>query len=257
MAQSRSPPVQPPEGFLLLQLKLMHYRVCAYARVLVNDARRTGGRCTAEASSATLDNVILPAHDSVMRRIGALALAIVLSSCATSPPPSPSARPDLSNLPSPSPTQAVPPGTSACTTAQVLIQHSWAGATGSLAGGVEVTNLGSSACALTGPPHVELRADGGPLAVTITTYRSVNADQPSEAPPVLLGPGAQAQAPMVWSNWCGGPLTKIVVIVRLPDGSGPVLASYVGPGGQDGETPRCDAPGAGSSLDVFPFQPRS
>lgn len=138
-----------------------------------------------------------------------------------------------------------------------MIQASWEGATGSLAGGVEVTNLGSSACVLTGPPHVELRADGATIDVATTTYRSVNADQPSEAPPVLLEPGEQAQAPWIWQNWCGGPLTKIDVIVTLPDGSGPVQASYVGPGGQDGETPRCDAPDAASSLGVFPFQPRS
>jgi hypothetical protein len=126
-----------------------------------------------------------------------------------------------------------------------------------LAGGVQVTNLGSSACVLTGPPQVELRADGATIDVTTTTYRSVNADQPSEAPAVLLGPGEQAQAPWSWQNWCEGPLTKFDVIVTLPDGSGPVLASYFGPGGQDGETPRCDAPDAASTLSIFPFQPRS
>jgi hypothetical protein len=126
-----------------------------------------------------------------------------------------------------------------------------------LAGGVEVTNLGSSACFLTGPPHVELRADGAVLDVTITTYRSVEADQPSEAPPVLLEPGERAAAPWSWQNWCEGPLTKIEVIVTLPDGSGPVQASYVGPGGQDRETPRCDVPDAVSTLGVFAFQPTS
>jgi hypothetical protein len=93
--------------------------------------------------------------------------------------------------------------------------------------------------------------------MTITIYPSLNADQPSLAPPVLLEPGEQAQAPWTWQNWCGAPLTKIDVIVTLPDGSGPVQASYVGPGGQGSETPRCDAPDAPSYLGVFPFQPRS
>jgi uncharacterized protein DUF4232 len=148
-------------------------------------------------------------------------------------------------------------GTSACTTARALVQAGWGGAGGSLAGGVAVTNLGSSACVLAGPPHVELRADGATIEVVTTSYRSVNADQPSEAPPVLLEPGEQAQAPWNWQNWCGGPLTKLEVIVTLPDGSGPAQASYFGPGGQDSETPRCDAPDAPSTLGVFPFQPYS
>ena len=216
-----------------------------------SSARRGRGR------RPTLDNFIVPADDSPMRRISALALAIALSSCATSPPQSPSASPLHSNLMSPAPTQAVPPGTSACTAAHVLIQAIWEGATGSLAGGVAVTNLASSPCVLVGPPHVELRADGATVDVATTYYRSVSADQPSEAPPVLLGPGEQAQAPMSWQNWCGRPLTKTLVIVTLPSGSGPVLATYFGPAGQDGETPRCDVPNAVSSLGVFAFQPRS
>jgi Protein of unknown function (DUF4232) len=221
-------------------------------------AKAWSGCCTAGTTARLWTYVARAAHDSAMQRISALALVVVLSSCATSPSPSPSRVPGPTGLSLSSPTpQAVPSGTSACTTAGALIQHSWAGATGSLAGGIEVTNLGSSACVLTGPPHVELLADGATVDVTTTTYRSVNLDQPSEAPPMLLGPGEQAQAFMLWQNWCGGPLTKIDVIVTLPDGSGPVLASYVGPGGQDGETPRCDAPDAASSLGVFPFEPRS
>ena len=212
---------------------------------MTDERRCRAGPCTAAGSSAALDILIRAAHDSAMRRINTLALAIVLSSCATSPSPSPSRVPGPTGL------------RSACTTASALIQASWAGATGSLAGGVELTNLGSSACVLTGPPHVELRADGALVDVTITTYQSVDADQQSEAPPVLLEPGEQAQASLSWQNWCGGSLTRIDVIVTLPDGSGPVQASYVGPGGQDGETPRCDAPDAASSLGVFPFQPRS
>lgn len=186
-----------------------------------------------------------------------LAVMILLSACASTPSPSP-----IASVPAKSPSasaSATPPASpaSACTKANALIQVSWAGATGSVAGGVEVTNLGSSACMLTGPPSVELRDDGATLDVTTTNYRSVNADQPSEAPPVLLEPGEQAQAPWTWQNWCAGPLTKLEVIVTLPDGSGPVQASYIGPGGQDGQTPRCDAPHATSTLGVFPFEPAS
>jgi uncharacterized protein DUF4232 len=216
------------------------------------------GPRAAEPLCPTLDNAVRPAHDSGMRRISALALAVALSSCATPPSPSPSATPVPTGLPLSSSTpQAVPPSTSACTTAQVMIQASWEGATGTLAGGVAVTNLGSSACVLAGPPQVQLRADGAPIDVTITTYESVNADQPSEAPPVLLEPGDQAQAPLSWYNWCGGPLGEVGVVVTLPGQSEPVQASYVGPAPVGFLTPRCDAPDAASSLGVFPFQPYS
>ena len=48
-----------------------------------------------------------------------------------------------------------------------------------------------------------------------------------------------------------------LIDVVMPDGSGPVRASYVGPGQEGGLAPRCDAPDAKSSLGVFPFAPKS
>jgi hypothetical protein len=138
-----------------------------------------------------------------------------------------------------------------------MIQAGWEGATGSLDGAVQVTNIGSSACSLTGPPHVELRADGATIDVAITTYRSLQADQPQDAPPVLLEPGGQAQASVLWSNWCREPFSKVDLIVTLPGDSKPMQASYLGPGQVGGLAPRCDAPDAQSSLGVFPFAPRS
>jgi hypothetical protein len=191
-------------------------------------------------------------------RIKVVALALVLAGCATSPSPSPNATPAPTTPPSSSPTpQVVPSGTPACTTAHVRIEAGWEGATGSLAGVVVVTNTGSSACVLAGPPHAQLRADGAAIDVTITTYRSLQVDQPQDAPPVLLEPGGQAQASLNWSNWCGAQLGKIDVLVTLPDGSGPVQASDLGPGQVAGLAPRCDAPDAGSTLGVFPFAPTS
>jgi hypothetical protein len=140
--------------------------------------------------------------------------------------------------------------------ADSLIQIGWDGATGSLAGDLEVTNLGSSACVLSGPPEVELRADRITLDVTITTYRSLKADEAQDAPPVLLGPGANARAFLVWSNYCGEPPGQVVPFVSLPGTNQLVQASF-GPGEDGSLTPRCDVPGAPSNLGVFPFTPTS
>ena len=188
-------------------------------------------------------------------RISVVALAVVLAGCATSPSPSPSATtPAPTTLLSSSPTpQVVPPGTPACTAARVTIQAGWEGATGSLAGGVVVTNTGSSACVLDGPPGVQLRAGAATVDVVITSYRSLELDQPQVAPPVLLEARGQAQASLHWSNWCRAPLGLVEVMVTLPDGSGPVQASYLGPGQVGGLAPRCDSPNARSALGVFPF----
>jgi hypothetical protein len=155
---------------------------------------------------------------------------------------------------SPSPTEALPSGTSLCTTAESRFEVGWDGATGSLAGDVAVTNRGSSACVVNGAPEVELRAGGTTIDVAVTTYRTLHADASQVAPPVLLEPGAQAHSFVLWSNYCGEPLGQVVVFVTLPGTSQPVQASFAGPGEDGSLTPRCDVPGAPSSLGVFPFR---
>jgi hypothetical protein len=67
------------------------------------------------------------------------------------------------------------------------------GATGSLAGGIVITNGGLAACRLLGPPlTVQLRSGDVPLNVAVTRYQSLQADDPGPAPPVLLKPGQTA-----------------------------------------------------------------
>jgi hypothetical protein len=131
----------------------------------------------------------------------------------------------------------------------------WQGATGSMGGGIRATNIGSTACAIDGPPRLVVVRAGS--AVMKTDY--VAADQADlsggAAPgPGLLEPGDQGGWWLLWENWCGATLTPATVDVTLPDGSGPVVARPATgqPTARLG-TPRCDAPGSPSTLMATAF----
>ena len=124
------------------------------------------------------------------------------------------------------------------------------GATGSLVGGVDLTNAGSSSCALVGRPHVSFT---GAAAATERwrVRRSARSPEPLEVlvdPPGSLRalvPGKSAGLTLYWSNWCGqGPSG---LRIRLPNGSSLVVPLR--------QAPRCDAPQDPSLLSVAPFTP--
>lgn len=163
---------------------------------------------------------------------------------------------DATPTPEPSPTAAlIPPGTPACTTAN-LTASVYLGS-GAMAGAdqgiVEVTNVTTAPCVLDGPPSsVEVRAAGVRLPVS---FRAVNAPAPGTesftAPgPVLLEPDAQADAWLSWDNWCAATADGITLQVTLPNGGGvlrltPGVTAY----------PRCNAPNASSGLSAWRFAP--
>src|SRR5437899_12189065 len=71
------------------------------------------------------------------------------------------------------------------------------GATGSLVGGITVTNVGKASCSLLGPPHVRFvggAASRERLLITDVKPRSGLGD---------LRPGEAASVEMIWNNWCG------------------------------------------------------
>lgn len=165
------------------------------------------------------------------------------------PPPQPA-------RPTPRP---VPPGTRVCTPADLTATADWQGATGSMAGGIGVTNDSSTACVLDGPPKLVVIKAGTttmPTAYSAAGARPGGIDPPG---PGLLEPGDHGSWWLFWENWCGQDLVPTSVTVTLPDGSGTVVAvpgsSTPGPG--MGGTPRCDAPGSPSSLTAtaFEYQP--
>jgi hypothetical protein len=162
---------------------------------------------------------------------------------------------DATPTPEPSPSVApVPPGTPACTAADLTATAGWQGATGSMVGGLTVTNTGSSACALDGPPrNIVLRDHSRTLSdVDYAAELSGDAGVTTTASPVLLAPGDQAEAFLAWSNECAASRQTVTgVLVTLPDGSGPLLAKPDGPSVSG--TPRCDLPKQPSTLTAYAF----
>ena len=173
-------------------------------------------------------------------------LAVIPWADAT-PPPQPTS-------PTPRP---VPPGTRACTPADLTATAEWQGATGSMAGGIGVTNVSSTACVLNGPPKLVVIKAG--TKTMSTTYRAGEGGGPAGSLPPgpgLLEPGDRGGWWLFWTNWCGQHLVPTSVTVTLPDGGGTMVAvagsSAPGPG--IGGTPRCDAPGSISSLTAMAFE---
>jgi Protein of unknown function (DUF4232) len=178
-----------------------------------------------------------------------------------SPPPTPPRTPepstplgvipwsDATPLPSPTPDPTPDPrGFRACTADDVeVVATGWGGATGSLAGGVEVIGLNGDPCTVAGKPAVTLLdARGKVIAAGTRAAPSPGSDL------VVVPVGAVADVTTVWSNWCGSPPDRpLKVRVRLPGDNHDVVAVVheIGPGSA-GETPRCDSPSDSSSIGV-------
>lgn len=225
--------------------------------------------------------MVQPAQHPVRRCLVATIVALALAGCAvpaSSPrsplPPSAASSPvpsgestgsivpwvDVTPTPVPSPTPIpIPPGTPICAPSDLTATAGWQGATGSMAGGVTVTNMGSYPCVLDGPPRLIQLRSGTTILRPITYHAEQRAgpgDSAGPAGPVLLRPRDQAAAFLIWDNWCPRkPAAVTAVLVTLPDGGHAITAGPASPGpGIDG-TPRCDQPTAASTLDAFAFAP--
>ncbi len=158
--------------------------------------------------------------------------------------------------PTPRPVQA---GTRTCGPGDLAATAEWQGATGSMAGGIQVTNVSSTACVLEGPPKLVVIEAGKRTMVTAYVPGAGPGPAGTEPPgPGLLEPGDRGSWWLFWSNWCGADLLPTAVRVSLPGGNGTLVAvpgaSRVGPG--IGGTPRCDAPDSPSSLTAMAFEYR-
>jgi hypothetical protein len=124
------------------------------------------------------------------------------------------------------------------------------GATGSLAGGVRLTNKGPSACALLGRPHIVFTG-GGASSTRVTLKKLARSPAPPDVladPPGslrALQPGKSAGIWLFWSNWCGARPDGIDI--ALPNGSDLTVPVA--------DAPRCDAQQSPSVLSVTPFAP--
>jgi hypothetical protein len=167
---------------------------------------------------------------------------------------------DAAPTPVPSPSAVpIPSGTETCVPGDLTAAAGWQGATGSMAGWLAVTNVGQRPCVLNGSPRlIQLRSDTtilGPVA-----YREDKGPGPGDptgsAGPVLLQPGDQAGAFLLWTNWCPEMIPVVTaLLVTLPAGGSPIVAVPESPGPGLGSTPRCDQPSSGSTFTAHAFVP--
>jgi hypothetical protein len=154
---------------------------------------------------------------------------------------------------------AHPPLAPPCRAAQLGSRLSLQGATGSLAGGVDLTNDGRRACALLGRPVVSFLGATEPVMVKAAAPQTGPDDALLDPPGSLraLAPGKTAFVSLWWSNWCGrganaggraGPPPRAIRL-GLPGGTAVVLPLR--------RASRCDDPHVPSTVQVGLFQRRS
>jgi hypothetical protein len=146
---------------------------------------------------------------------------------------------------------------SPCRTSQLGSRLSLQGATGSLVGGVDLTNDGRRACALLGRPVVSFVGATEPVMVLAAAPQAGLDDALLDPPGSLraLAPGKTAAVTLWWSNWCGrganaggrGGAPPRAIRLGLPGGTAVVLPLR--------RASRCDDPHAPSTIQVGPFQP--
>jgi hypothetical protein len=136
------------------------------------------------------------------------------------------------------------------------------GSTGSLVGGVNVLNAGSTACSLAGRPDVSFT--GAAAAAEKWQVKKLPARQ---APPDVLAdpqgslralqPGKSAGIAVFWSNWCGPGAMPAGASGALPDAIVIGLASGTNISLPLARAPRCDAPQYPSTISIGRFTPTS
>ena len=162
--------------------------------------------------------------------------------------------------PVPSPTLVpVPSGTQTCAPSDLTATAGWQGATGQMVGWLTLTNVGQRPCVVDGSPRlIQLRA--GDAILDAVTYKAGKDAGPGNstgvAGPVLLRPGDQAGAFLLWTNWGPAMIPAVSAVrVTLPTGGSPIVAGPYPPGPGYFGTPRCDQPMMGSTFTAYAFVP--
>ncbi len=232
---------------------------------------------------AMVDRVPLRSRPALVALIASLALAGCGNS-VTSPPPPQSPLPpatalaspgvtgspsgsivpwiDATPTPVPSPTAVpIPSGTETCVPTDLTASAGWQGGSGQMLGWLTLTNVGQRPCVVNGSPRlIQMRA--GDVTLDAVTYRAGKDAGPGNstgvAGPVLLLPGDQAGAFLLWTNWCPEMLPAVsAVLVTLPSGGSPIVAGPASPGPGYFGAPRCDQPSPGSTVTAYAFVPVS
>ena len=150
-------------------------------------------------------------------------------------------------IPAVPPASVAPPLAAPCTVSSLHARLELQGATGSLAGGVILTNRGERACSL--PDRVSARfLDGLDRSGVRTAALGGVRQEPGTYPSLrALRTGESAFVDIWWNNWCGVRAPTRLALA-LPTGE---LDLRV-----DGSA-RCDVPTRPSTLAVGPLQPRA
>jgi len=128
-----------------------------------------------------------------------------------------------------------------------------------MVGWLTLTNVGQHPCVVNGSPRlIQLRA--GDAILDAVTYKAGRDAGPGNstgvAGPLLLRPGDQAGAFLLWTNWCPAMIPAVSgLLVTLPTGGSPIVADPASPGPGFFGTPRCDQPMIGSTFTAYAFVP--
>jgi hypothetical protein len=118
------------------------------------------------------------------------------------------------------------------------------GSTGSLIGGVRVTNRTGKACSLVGLPRARLAGARRSHYATVF-HLGGRGGLPGNGPAGVLHSGWSATTYMQWWNWCRP--TKPSIVLVLPRKGGTIRLHPQG-------APHCDAPAEVTTLVVTPFR---
>jgi len=136
----------------------------------------------------------------------------------------------------------------------VLIAGGWGGATGSAAGFAQLVNLSGQNCRVAAPAEAALLdANGSRIAVSTELVGGLSSNRDLVAVPA----GGVLGAIVVWQDWCGRPpampLSLTLSFVDPPSHFPRSLKAEIRtPEGTI--VPRCDSPGADSTINVAPFE---
>jgi Protein of unknown function (DUF4232) len=144
--------------------------------------------------------------------------------------------------------------TAGCTAADLHATANLDGAMGSVVGSVDLKNVGTTTCTLTGRGTVTLVGSSGSalpvqMVNVIPQWQADAKSAPAGWPVVSLSPGSAAAIRVSWSNECPQLSNPVAWSVELEDGGGSLDVA-----GAEAYPP-CNGSAEPSRLQVGPFEP--
>ena len=178
--------------------------------------------------------------------------AVVVSPTPSeSPVASPSASPEATASPTPSPTLSPTPAPTAvptlgpCAPSHLAARITlWTGGMGSRFATTELTNIGSSPCAV--------RALSRPQLVDGKGTVLIDGAPPTGSSFVTIAPGATLKTDVAASNYCGPTPTPPLTVAFVLSNGGRIVAT---PASTSDDAPPCNGPGQPAHIEMHPWAP--